>query len=177
MVVGERRCDSGRHSRNAQPAARRGGGPSGCLCNWKGSRSRLVIYTLEALVDADKQFSATTIFEVLSSPTPDPKETGIKGLVLRASSGPVATTAAAELPIPGAQIIVTEVVNDQPTLRAPFFWQGVTNGDGRFQVNAPPGRYRVKATLPPAVGVAGLVPVEPSAVVSRTIEVTVEAGK
>jgi hypothetical protein len=140
------------------------------------------IYTLEALVDADKQVGATSIFEVVAPPNPDDKQTGIKGQVLRATGIPpeAGNPLPTEVPVGGARITVTEITDPNapmPVVRAPFFWQGVTNNEGRFQVETPAGKFRVTATLP--IGPLGpnpdnnlLPPIPPS----KTTEVTVESG-
>lgn len=139
------------------------------------------IYTLEAVIDADKQVGATAIFEVVSPPNPDPTETGIKGLVLQATGSPAANAPATELPVAGAQIVVSEIRDDPfpaPT-HVPFFWQGVTNAEGRFQVNIPAGHYRVRATLPrqPTPIHDVMMRMVPLPGPSKTTEVTVEGGK
>lgn len=139
------------------------------------------VYTLEALIDADKQVGATSVFEVVSPPNPDPKLTGIKGLVLQATGPQTANTPATELPVAGAQIVVYAIPDDpsQPPTRPPFFWQGLTTTEGRFQVNTPPGHYRVRATLPRQPTPIDDVLMRPAPLPgpSKTTEVTVEDGK
>jgi hypothetical protein len=142
-------------------------------------------YTLEAVVDADKQISASTIFEVVAPPDPDGKQTGIAGQVLRATgfltaqpvNGPAILPE--DLPVAGARIAITEILDpNSPLARAPFFWQGVTNAEGRFQANTPTGRFRVMATLPPLplMNSTGILPPQ-GPLQFKTAEVTVEAGR
>ncbi|HEX5175847.1 MAG TPA: hypothetical protein VFV83_02405, partial [Chthoniobacteraceae bacterium] len=140
-------------------------------------------YTLEAILDVDNPLSASLTFEVVSPPDPDGKETGITGQVLQAI-GPEPAAGTTFLPsdrvVTGARIVITEILDPKtPVARAPFFWQGVTNTEGRFQTNTPPGRFRVTATLPlPGPTVAANLPPGPiGPMQSKTIEITVEAGQ
>jgi len=132
------------------------------------------LYTVEASVDADKQLGATAVFEVSSRtlPPPDAKATGIRGLVLRASGSREDPTASQELPVGGAAIVVSEIIPPESAqVRAPFTWRGVTNHEGRFQVNTPPGRFQVTATLPQGPEANPLPPA------SRSVQVEVETGR
>ena len=132
-------------------------------------------YTVEAVVDADKQLFASTLFEVVAPPDPDGNETGIAGQVLHATGLPLTSNVpvAPDLPVSGARIVITELLEpNAPVARGPFFWQGVTNTEGRFGVPTPPGRFRVTATLP----AISLAPV-PGPVPSKAVEVVVEAGR
>jgi len=136
-------------------------------------------YTLEAILEADPQLSASSIFEVAAPPDPDGKLTGIAGQVLQATnpeSAGGAAVAPSEHVVVGARVAITEILDPStPVARAPFFWQGVTNSEGRFKANTPPGRFRVIATLPlPGPTVA--TNILPGPVQSKTVEITVEAG-
>jgi hypothetical protein len=142
------------------------------------------IYTLEASIDADKQFGASAIFEVVLPPNPNPipdNDTGIQGRVFRATGIPndLVNPLPTELPVGGVRVVVSEIPsNTQPVTRSLFFWQGVTDGEGRFQVNTLPGRFRVTATMlaqPTAIGTVAISPGVP--VIVKTTEVTVDSGK
>jgi hypothetical protein len=141
-------------------------------------------YTLEAILEADNPLAASLIFEVAAPPDPDGKLTGITGQVLQAINGPEAgagtgavVSPIAERVVANARIVITEILDSNtPVARAPFFWQGVTNAEGRFQTNTPPGRFRVMATLPPASPTVA-TNILPGPVQSKTIEVRVEAGQ
>ena len=133
------------------------------------------VYTVEASVDADKQVGATSLFEVTqrTPPQPDPKLTGIKGRVTRITGSPGDPTAPPEeVPVAGASIVVTQLLPPNSAgARAPFTWRGVTNADGRFEVNTPASRFTVTATLPPGPEANPLPPPQ------KTAEVVVQAGR
>jgi hypothetical protein len=139
-------------------------------------------YTLEAILDADAAISASSIFEVSPPPDPDGIQTGIAGQVLQ-TTGLEPTAGAAFLPderaVAGARIVITEILDPRtPVARAPFFWEGVTNTEGRFHANTPPGRFRVTATLPPPGPMAANVAPGPNGPLqSKTLEITVQAGQ
>lgn len=131
------------------------------------------VYTLEAVIDADKKPGAAAIFEVAAPPDPA-QEQGINGLVLKPNPPEAANPLPAEIPAAGALVNVVELRTlATPLNRSPFAWSGRTNDAGRFTVKTPAGRFRVTATLPAGTAAGALN--SPS--VTRTIEVVVEAGK
>lgn len=140
------------------------------------------IYTLEASIEADKQLGGSAFFEVtvvLPDPGPD-SATGIKGQVLQSTGIPSAEAnpLPSELPLAGVRVVVAEIPTSNALPRPLFFWQGVTDNEGRFQVNTRPGRFRVVATLPAKAGGNNATAIIPSPTVSvKTTEVTVESGK
>lgn len=131
------------------------------------------IYTLEASIDADKSLGATALFEVALPPMPpgpNDKNTGIKGTVLLPGDG--------DQPAAGALVSITEIRMDaSPLNRAPFFWLGHADADGKFQVVTPPGRFRVTAgagIIPVPAGASGILP-HPTPL-PKSVEVVVNAG-
>lgn len=141
------------------------------------------IYTVEASVEADKQLGASAIFEVATLPPPDPEPdptTGIKGQVLKSTGipSPDGGPLPPELPLAGVRIVVAEIPISNSLSHPLFFWQGVTDNEGRFQVNTRPGRFRVMATLPALTASNGSTAIVPTPTFSvKTTEVTVESGK
>ena len=135
------------------------------------------IYSLEAVVDADKKPGAVTIFEVAAAPDPT-QEQGINGLVLKPNPPEAANPLPAEIPAAGALVSVYEVRTKEAALtHVPFVWIGRTDAAGKFTVKTPAGHFRVTATLLPAVQTppaanAGIV-----LPVTKTVDVTVDAGK
>ena len=102
------------------------------------------IYTLQAFLNADKSVSATSVFEIVPR---EGEDTGIKGLVLSRNITGNGDVSAPPVPVPGSPVTVTEIVNSAVRMsRPPFNWNGSTDSEGRFVVNAPPGHYRVTAT-------------------------------
>jgi hypothetical protein len=102
------------------------------------------IYTLQAFLNADKSVSATSVFEIVPR---EGEDTGIKGLVLSRNITVSTDTNTPPVPVPGALVTVTEIVNPAVRMsRPPFNWNGSTDSEGRFVVKAPPGHYRVTAT-------------------------------
>ena len=141
------------------------------------------VYTLEASIEADKQVGASSVFEVATLPPPNPEPdptTGIKGQVLKSTGIPSSEGGPLppELPLAGVRIVVAEIPISNSLPHPLFFWQGVTDNEGRFQVNTRPGRFRVTATLPAPAGASGASAILPTPSVSvKTTEVTVESGK
>jgi hypothetical protein len=124
-------------------------------------------YSLQAVIDADKKPGAVSIFEVAAPPDPA-QEQGINGLVLKPTP-PESASPLAEVPAAGANVSVVELrTNTTPVSRPLFIWQGRTDDAGRFSVKTPVGRFRVTAAIPGSSSAAG---------VTRSVEVTVEAGR
>ena len=129
-----------------------------------------VTKSVEVSVAAGR-FSDVTI----SLPAP-PVVQGINGLVLYGPIAPVAIPGEPnEKPAAGARVTIEEIVAAPAVpARAPFRWNGVTNGEGRFQARTPAGKFKVTATL------GGGPVAQPNAFIigrQATAEVTVEAGK
>ena len=134
------------------------------------------IYSLEAAIDADKKPGAASIFEVAAAPDPA-QEQGINGLVLKPNAE-AAAPLPVEIPAAGANVSVVEVrTKETPLAHVPFVWTGKTGTDGKFTVKTPAGRFRVTTTLLPAVQTPPAANAEISPVVSKTVDVTVDAGK
>lgn len=105
------------------------------------------VYTIEASLAGEPKIGATTLFEVAGTSTPSPqpelpKDTGIKGQVF----APIGTY---ETPVPsGVRITIEEIREETPgnsVVLPSFRWSGVSDREGRFQVNTPAGRFRVIA--------------------------------
>ena len=150
-------------------------------------------YTLEAVIDADKQMGGSVLFEVVAQepppPPPPPATTGLRGLVLRPTGVPPnsASLLPTEVPASGAILQIGEVVDDLST-RPSRHWTTRTDANGRFQIELPPGDYRVvvermaerpwlpmqveEPTSPPPPSHRVLPPTE-----FKTVEATVEQGR
>jgi hypothetical protein len=111
--------------------------------------------TLSAEVTTGKYTDLTFHLGGGSSYEPPAVDTGIRGKVLAPPQG--------EQPgVPQAGAVVTvEEIWPEPTLNRPiiirpaFRWTGSTDMNGNFQVNTPPGRFRVTARYTPPVIIAG----------------------
>ena len=139
------------------------------------------VYTVQAFLNADKSVSATSPFQVVAAPG---APTGIRGLVLREGIiEEVHATFAEETPAVGVQVTVSEILTSPNSAnRLPFSWTGTTNAEGRFVLNAPPGRYRVTA-YDRTISLSGqtlqviTLPIHlPVLVATDTVEVTVQQG-
>lgn len=133
------------------------------------------VYSLDAVIDADKKPGAASIFEVAALPDPT-QEQGINGLVLKPTPSEAANLLPSEIPAAGALISVVEMRTKVAALtRPPFVWSGKADDAGKFSVKTPAGRFRVTATLPGATtAAAGATITVPT---SRSVDVTVDAGK
>ena len=155
---------------------------------------------VEVTVVAGK-FSEVAIRVIGSNPPLGP--TGIQGRVFIGPISPVAVAGEPnEAPLAGAPVRVEELLELVPlsstgsTPRASFSWMGVTDREGRFKVNTPPGRFRVTASnhivvivkpRPGPILLAALgMPVQLGQIVApeprpsggtATADVTVEQGK
>jgi len=108
----------------------------------------LGIYTLEAVIDADKQPGATAVFEVTAVP-PD-TNVGLRALVLRPALPVIPNSPIpAEAPAANAPVHIVQVggLADVP----PFEWTGKTDSEGRFSLSTPPGTFRVTIDALPGV--------------------------
>jgi hypothetical protein len=106
------------------------------------------VYTLEALIDADKQPGATAVFEVTAVP-PD-TNVGLRALVLRPALPVIPNSPIpAEAPAANAPVHIVQVggLADVP----PFEWTGKTDSEGRFSLSTPPGTFRVTIDALPGV--------------------------
>ena len=106
------------------------------------------IYTLEAVIDADKQPGATAVFEVTAVP-PD-TNVGLRALVLRPALPVIPNSPIpAEAPAANAPVHIVQVggLADVP----PFEWTGKTDSEGRFSLSTPPGTFRVTIDALPGV--------------------------
>lgn len=129
------------------------------------------VYTLQAVLNADKPVSATTPFEVVSAPHGN---TGIKGLVERwYSSGNGEVGISYGKPAPGVLVTVRQLSPVTKQGRVAFAWTGRTDANGKFVVETPPGRYRVTAIFRPDVEIAVFPPPPP---LTAEVDVTVQAG-
>jgi hypothetical protein len=98
------------------------------------------VYTLEALIDADKQPGATAVFKVTAVP-PD-TNVGLRALVLRPALPVIPNSPIpAEAPAVNAPVHIVQVGG--PVAAAPFEWTGRTDSGGRFTLSTPPGTFRV----------------------------------
>jgi hypothetical protein len=138
--------------------------------------------TIEVTVEAGKY--AEAVFHFGPSNPPPVADTGIRGRVWIGPITPVVRDGEPnEAPLAGAKVTVEEIrLPNARYSRPPFNWAGVTNTEGRFQVAAPAGRFKVTARQalvvidPPAgtilqasnVGLPGS---------EATIEVTVVEGR
>lgn len=156
------------------------------------------LYTVEASLAGEPKIGATTLFEVAvppPAPQPEvPKNTGIKGQVLsvpgihvRLDGSVISPTV---MPRGIKATVSVQQLLPEGVQTAPFFWQGETTEDGRFQVNTPPGNFRV-SVLPNDRTTQGAVPEDASrwvpitgvtppvsviAITVRTVNTTVRAG-
>lgn len=131
------------------------------------------IYTLEALINADKQVGVSTVFEVVAATPPsDPTKTGLRGLVVKADNVPVAGTTPTESAAAGALVVINEIVKaNESVARQPFTWSGKADALGKFKASAPAGRYRVTANyVAPATAKGAAQPLVYS---PKTVEVEV----
>jgi hypothetical protein len=106
----------------------------------EGKALPLGVYTLQALVEADKQPGATAVFEVVAVP-PD-TNVGLRALVLRPTS-PVTPLSPIPAEAPAVNASVHFVQVGGPVAAAPFEWTGRTDSGGRFTLSIPPGTFRV----------------------------------
>jgi hypothetical protein len=105
--------------------------------------------TIEVTVTAGSFSEVTLHLPVPPFPQPEPVLGGIRGLVLIGPVRPVEVEGETnERPYAGALVTVQAIgeLND----RRPFFWTGRSNEEGRFELRAPAGRYRVTASAPNA---------------------------
>jgi hypothetical protein len=94
-----------------------------------------------------------------------------------------------EAPLAGARVVIVQATPDiQPTALSPlptFYWQGVTDKEGRFKAGTPVGKFVVTATqvirdpIDPPIVIAQVVPGPPERFPfgSASATVTVEPGK
>ncbi len=92
------------------------------------------------------QFSEVSIR--LGGHNPPPGVTGIRGQVRIGPISPVAVVGEpGDAPLAGAPVRVEEIVAAGVIHERPAFsWMGVTDREGRFKVNTPPGIFRVTAS-------------------------------
>lgn len=105
------------------------------------------VYTVEASLAGELKIGATTLFEVARTPepAPQPENTGIKGQVFALNSANEIVVA------PGMMVSIRELRQEPSNpFSSPFPFLGsvVTDNDGRFQVNTPPGHFEVVAQVP-----------------------------
>src|SRR4030095_6280965 len=106
------------------------------------------IYTLEALIDADKQLGATAVFEVVAVPVDT--DVGLRALVLRPAE-PVIPFSPIPAAVQAANAPVHIVQVGGPTAAIPFEWSGRTDNEGRFSLSTPPGTFRVTIDALPGI--------------------------
>jgi hypothetical protein len=141
----------------------------------------------EVTVEAGKFSEVALKLEV---PTPPQYDQGISGQVFIGPIRPVEVEGEPnEAPLAGARVVIVQATPDiQPTALSPlptFYWQGVTDKEGRFKAGTPVGKFVVTATqvirdpIDPPIVIAQVVPGPPERFPfgSASATVTVEPGK